>query len=642
MNQESSGTSFFSENAIVFYLALAKILFHLLHPEYGYFRDELYYIAVGDQYSLANLDILPLTPLFLRLITAIFGYSIKSIHFASSLCGALSLVFACLITRKLGGRKYAILLTGLLVLFSGFMIFGALFTYDSMDFLVQTLAIYLLVRIIKEDNPRLFVLFGLVLGLGLLNKMSILIFSLAVVISLLLVPQREYFKAKWIWLGGIIALAFSIPFVLWQFKHSWYFLDFAAGYSGGIAYRTSFLEFLWSQILPNNIFALPVWVTGLGLLLFSSLWKRYRIFGFMYVIIFVLAYSLGVKFYFMIPMYSVLLAVGSVKIEDYFSKRGIQRPGIKSIRIALPIAYVILSLPLLPMIVPILPIETFVRYAAVLGVHAGVRHENTDLGQLPQHVADRFGWEEMVDQIAAVHDSAASELNEEVGILTSNYGQAGAVHLLGQKYDLPEPISPDGWFYFEGLRKEDFKDTYVSIGLPRDRLLQVFGVVIPRGTYAHPYCMPYENNNPIYLCRQPEYDLGSYWRAIRNVDPGLMDALRADGAEAAIRYYREHREADPSILLFTESQMNALGYEYLYGGEVKEAIALFRLNVEAYPEASNTYDSLGEAYMEDGQYELAIENYQKSLELNPENTNAVEKLTELKKLIGDSAAPEQH
>jgi|GEM_PF-414278 len=642
MKQRLSSRSLFSENAIIVYLAIAKVLFHLVHPEYGYFRDELYYIAISDHYSLANLDILPLTPLFLKLITAVFGYSIKSVHLASSICGALSLVLACLIARQLGGKRYAILLTGLLVFFSGFMIFGALFTYDSMDFLIQTLAIYLLVRIIKDDNPRLFLLFGLVLGLGLLNKMSILIFSLAVFVSLWLVPQRAYFKNKWIWIGGLVALVFSIPFVLWQFRHGWYFLDFAAGYSGGIAYRASFPEFLWSQILPNNIFAFPIWVTGLGLLLFSNHWRRYRLFGLMYVIIFLLAYFLGVKFYFMIPMYSILLAAGAVKIEGYFSERAIRRPGARSCRTALPIVYVVLSLPLLPMIVPVLPVETFVEYAAVLGVHAGVRHENTDLGQLPQHMADRFGWEEMVDQIAAVYDSAASESNEEIGVLTGNYGQAGAVHLLGQKYGLPQPTSADGWFYFEALRNKEFKDSYVSFGPPRNRLLEVFEVVIPRGTYTHPHCMPYEDNSPIHLCRQPKYDLAGYWVVLRNVDPGFMEVLQADGAPAAIRYYDECREANPHTIMFTESQMNALGYEYLYRGEVKEAIALFELNVRAYPEAYNAYDSLGEAYMEDGQYGIAIANYEKSLELNPENSNAREKLEELGRLINDAAVPVQH
>jgi len=105
MKQEFNSSFLFNEKAIIVYLIFAKILFHLLHPEYGYFRDELYYIAISDQFSLGNLDILPLTPLFLKLITTIFGYSIKSLHFASSLCSALSLLLVCLITRELGGKE---------------------------------------------------------------------------------------------------------------------------------------------------------------------------------------------------------------------------------------------------------------------------------------------------------------------------------------------------------------------------------------------------------------------------------------------------------------------------------------------------------------------------------------------------------
>ncbi len=636
MKKEFNSSFLFHENAIIAYLIFAKILFHLIHPEYGYFRDELYYIAISDQFSLGNLDILPLTPLFLKLITTIFGYSIKSLHFASSLCGALSLLLACLITRELGGKKFATLLTGLFVLFSGFLIFGALFTYDSLDFLIQTFAIYLLVKITKENNSKLWILFGFALGLGLLNKLSILLFGLTIFISLWLVPQREYFKSKWIWLSGMVALVFSLPFVLWQSKHNWYFWDFVTSYSGGVSYVASFPEFLWSQILPNNIFGLPVWATGLGLLLFSSEWKKYRLFGLMYVIIFFLAYFLGVKFYFLIPMYSILFAVGSIKIEDFFNKRDIQRTKIKFARIALPIVYVLLSMPLLPMVVPILPIEKFVEYASVLGVHAGVRHENTQLAQLPQHVADRFGWEEMVDQVADVYDAATSKLKDEAGILTGNYGQASAIHLLGRKYDLPEAICPSGWYYFETLRRYEFKNNYISIGLPRDMLQNVFEEVIHLDTYTHPYCMPYENNKPIYICKQPKFDLKSYWLVMRNIDPRFLKTLRNNSVKAAIIYYRNLRKNNPSILLFTESQMNSLGYEYLYGGKVIEAIALFQLNVEAYPEAYNVYDSLGEAYMKNEQYELAMINYKKSLELNPNNLNAREKLKELAKLTNNT------
>jgi hypothetical protein len=629
MNQKFNKSFFISENAIIGYLFIFKILFHLLHPEYGYFRDEFFYIAISDQFSFGNLDVLPLTPLLLKLFTTIFGYSIKSLHFASSLCGAFSLLLACLITRELGGKKYAILLTGLFVLFSGFLIFGAIFTYDSLDFLIWVFAIYLLVRIIKENNPKLWILLGFVLGFGLLNKLTILFLGLAIFVSLWLVPQRIYFKSRWIWMAGIIALLFSIPFVIWQSQHNWYFLDVAAGYSGGLAYVASFPEYLWSQILPNNIFSFPVWVTGLGLLLFSTKWKPYRLFGFMYVFLFFLFFFMGAKFYFLIPMYSILLAVGSIKIEEFFENRKIQKTKIKIARIALPITYILLSMPFLPMVVPILPVEQLVKFTSVLGVDAGVRTENQHITQLPQHIADRFGWEEMVDQVAGVYDSVRSELKDEVGILTGNWGQAGAIHLLGRKYDLPEPVSLHGWYYFETLRTHEIKDNYISIGLSQDGLKTIFKEVIPYGIYTHPYCMPYENNKPIYLCRKPKYDLKEYWLVERNINPRFLEILRDSNIQAAIDYYHKTTENNPSIPLFTERQINALGYEYLFNGQVKEAIVLFRFNVEVYPASSNVYDSLGEGYMENGQYELSILNYQISLELNPNNSNAKEKLKEL-------------
>lgn len=629
MKQKFTSSFFLGENAIIGYLFIFKILFHLLHPEYGYFRDEFFYIAISDQFSFGNLDVLPLTPLFLKLFTTIFGYSIKSLHFASSLCGAFSLLLACLITRELGGKKYAILLTGLFVLFSGFLIFGAIFTYDSLDFLIWVFAIYLLVKITKENNPKLWILFGFVLGFGLLNKLTILFLGLAIFISLWLVPQRIYFKSRWIWMAGIIALLFSIPFVIWQSQHNWYFLDVAAGYSGGLAYVASFPEYLWSQILPNNIFSFPVWVTGLGLLLFSPKWKPYRLFGFMYVFLFFLFFFMGAKFYFLIPMYSILLAVGSIKIEEFFENRKIQKTKIKFARIALPITYVLLSMPLLPMVVPILPVEQLVKYTSVLGVDAGVRTENNQITQLPQHIADRFGWEEMVDQVAGVYDSVRSELKDEVGILTGNWGQAGALHLLGRKYNLPEPVSLHGWYYFETLRTHEIKDNYISIGLSQDGLKTIFKEVIPYGIYTHPYCMPYENNKPIYLCRKPKFDLKKYWLVERNINPRFLKILRDNNIQAAIDYYHKSTENNPSIPLFTERQINALGYEYLFNGQVKEAIVLFRFNVEVYPASSNVYDSLGEGYMENGQYELSILNYKISLELNPNNSNAKEKLKEL-------------
>jgi len=182
--------------SILILLAIIKVLIHLMLPEYGYLRDELYYISIGDQFSFSNFDMLPLSPLYLKLFTIIFGYSIKTIHLASSLLGAASLIFTCLMTKELGGKIYAVLITGVFILFSGFTPFGSVFTYDSIDFLIVVVTLYFLIRIIKTENEKLWFYAGIILGLGLINKLTILFYGLAIFVSLFFVPQRRMFKKK--------------------------------------------------------------------------------------------------------------------------------------------------------------------------------------------------------------------------------------------------------------------------------------------------------------------------------------------------------------------------------------------------------------------------------------------------------------
>ena len=145
--------------------------------------------------------------------------------------------------------------------------------------------------------------------------------------------------------------------------------------------------------------------------------------------------------------------------------------------------------------------------------------------------------------------------------------------------------------------------------------------------------MPYENNKPIYLCKKPKIDLKQYWLVSRNINPRFQEILDTENIQAAIDYYYQKRKDNPSIIFFTERQINNLGYEFLFKGQVEDAIKLFKLNVDVYPESSNVYDSLGEAYMENKEFDLAVKNYKKSLELNPDNLNGKKKLKELENLI---------
>jgi hypothetical protein len=508
--------NFRSDYALIIYLALFKIIIHLINPEYGYHRDELFFLDIGNHYSFSNLDVLPLTPLYIKFITLLFGHSLKAVHFASSLCGAISIVLTCLITKELGGKRFAILLAGLSTLFSGFLIFGALFTYDSLDFLIVVTIIYLLVRLFKEDKPIFWVFIGIVIGFGLLNKLTILFFCLSIFMVLLITPYRKYLKNRWIWIAVSISLILFMPFLVWQFNHDWYFINWANYYAGGNSYIASFPEFLWNQILPNNVINVPIWITGLTLLIFSKKWKQYRFFGYNYIFLFLLIYMLGGKFYFLIPYYTILLAVGSIKVEEWIHM--IRIPARKIFLLSIPVVYFMLSLVTVPMMMPILPVQLFPKYAAMLGMgnDAGVQYENNPLNDLlPQHFSDRFGWEEMTEIIAQVYHSIPESEKNEVGIFTNNSGQSAAINFYREKYGLPEAISAHGWYYFHEERMHDFKKIYVLVGDDRG-VKDLFKEEEQKTLFTHPYCMPYENNKTIEVCKYPKGDFMQLWKTLKH------------------------------------------------------------------------------------------------------------------------------
>ena len=115
----------------------------------------------------------------------------------------------------------------------------------------------------------------------------------------------------------------------------------------------------------------------------------------------------------------------------------------------------------------------------------------------------------------------------------------------------------------------------------------------------------------------------------KSIGEALGQTIEAQGIEAAVQQYHNLKATQASAYDFGEDELNTLGYRLLQGKKVKEAIRIFQLNVEAYPQSGNVYDSLAEAYMTNGNKELAIVNYQKSLQFDPANKNAVEILKKL-------------
>ncbi|MBN1650538.1 MAG: glycosyltransferase family 39 protein [Bacteroidales bacterium] len=507
-----------SDYIIIACLAIIKILFHLINPEYGYHRDELFFLYISDNYSFSNLDVLPLTPIYLKIITGIFGTSIKAVHFASGLPGAVSLIFSCLITKDFGGKKFAILLTGLSIIFSGFLIFGAMFTYDSIDFLIVVISFYFFVKLFKQNKPKYLLAIGIAIGFGLLNKLTVLFFCGSAFLSLILVKHRKYLLSKWFYIASAVVIIFFIPFTIWQIKNNWYFIDWAKNYAGTNSYIAPLNDFIWNQILPNNFINSFIWLSGLIVILFFRKWNNYRFFGYVYLTSFVLIFLLGGKFYFLIPYYSILLAAGSVQIEELLLR--LNKKIYWFVSATIVSLYILLSLISVPLLVPVLSVKNYVQYTDMLGMtqDAGVRYENNRLNDLlPQHFADRFGWEEMSKKISEIYSSMPSSTKDSIGgILCNNSGQAAALNFYREKYDLPEAISAHGWFYYHAKENHSFMNSYISIYENMEKLKNAFQNIDSLGYYTNPYCMPYETDKTIFVCSEPKIDMVEFWDNIKH------------------------------------------------------------------------------------------------------------------------------
>src|SRR5918997_3092908 len=185
--------------AVLVLLALVKLLVHLFTAEnYGYFRDELYYIAASQRLSLGYVDFPPFVAIVTAFVRATLGDSLLALRLLPALAGAAVVLLAGLLARELGGGRFAQGLAALAVLVTpNFVVFGTFISMDAFDQLFQVSAAYVLLLILKRDQPRLWLLFGLFAGLGLLTKVTMLFFGFAVFVALLITPARRHLRTAW-------------------------------------------------------------------------------------------------------------------------------------------------------------------------------------------------------------------------------------------------------------------------------------------------------------------------------------------------------------------------------------------------------------------------------------------------------------
>lgn len=357
------------------FLSFVKLLVHLLTAgNYGYFRDELYYMVAGERLALGYVDFPPFVALVAAATRAVLGDSPIALHFLPALAGAAIVLLAGLMAREFGGGRFDQGLAALAVLVApSFLVFGTWLSMDAFDQLWWALASYVLLLILSRDRPRLWLLFGLVVGLGLLTKVTVLFFGLATLVALIVTPARGQLLTRWPWLGGV---AFLAPYALWNASNGWPTLEFWGEYGGKVA-PTSPLRFVVQQVLTANPGTLPIWCAGLYYYLFSREGRSLRPLGWIFVVLLALFVVLNAKFYYLAPAYPALFAAGALVIERFFLVRrrwNWTRPAYVT---ALAISGAVVA-PLT--VVPVLPVGTLASITSAAGGDAGVRQETRQVG----------------------------------------------------------------------------------------------------------------------------------------------------------------------------------------------------------------------------------------------------------------------
>jgi 4-amino-4-deoxy-L-arabinose transferase-like glycosyltransferase len=514
MNQKFFSSSFLlSDLAILSYLALFKFLAQwLTSSTYGYFRDELYYLAASQHLALGYLDY----PLFIAWLTALvratLGESLLALHFFPALAGALVVLLTGLMACELGGGRLAQVLAATAVLFAPvFLAQNSMLTMDSFDELWWVLGIFIVLKILKHDRPKGWLWFGLIAGLGLLTKVTIAYLGAALIVSLLLTPARKVLFSQWLWLGGLIAFAFLIPYLIWQAQNGWPTLEFWRTYATAKTYPVTPFEFLLQQVLIVQPLAFPLAILGVFAFLLVPALKPYRAFGWLYLLLFGLFAFQQAKNYFLAAAYPICFAAGAVMLEHLT-----QSAHWRWLQPAYLALLIVSGLLIAPLALPVLPIERFIAYAAPLGGDADVQVERLDTGNLPQHFADRFGWPQLAQTVEQIYQSLPAQEQAQVCIFTSNYGEAGALEFFGRGH-LPRVISGHNSYHLWGPQG-CAGSVMIIVGGERAEIAASFAEVETAAFTRCRYCMPYENNRPIFVARQPKTDLIQAWSQVKHFD----------------------------------------------------------------------------------------------------------------------------
>jgi hypothetical protein len=508
-----SASPFASGTAIVLYFALARMaLYCLAGPHYGYFRDELYYLACGEHPAWGYVDQPPLIAWIAWLLEHTIGTSLWALRMLPALAGAGTIVLAGELARQLGGRRWAMFLASLAALMAPILLaFSHIFTMNAFDPLLWTGIACLVAQIAKTGREPLWIFVGGLAGITILNKYGVVFWLSGLMLGVCMTPLRESLRQRWFWIGCAVAAVIALPNFLWQWHNQFPFLQLMHNVrASGRDVTLAPLPFLAAQAQMLG-YAAALLVPAALLFFFSKKGRPFRALGWAYLIFLAVMMALRGKMYYLAPVYPMVFAAGAVWVEG-----ATQRRFWVWAKPTLAVAIATIGGIYAPTILPILSVPNFLAYKHALGIEQQ-RFENQPQGVLPQLYADMFGWEEIAQQVGAYYRTLSPEEQRKTAIFANNYGDGGAIDFYGPRYGLPKAIGNHQNYWIWGPR--DYTgESLIVLGEGHERNMKEhcksYSII---GDTKDPLSRP-DEWKPIYHCRGYEWNLQEIWPRMKHWD----------------------------------------------------------------------------------------------------------------------------
>jgi 4-amino-4-deoxy-L-arabinose transferase-like glycosyltransferase len=484
------------DNAVLLAIAVAIALLHLFtNNRYGFHRDELQFLSDAQHLDWGFVPYPPLTPFLEHILLAVFGLSMVGLRLSAVLAQATAIVVTGFMARELGGTRLAQIAAALATAFSPVCVFeGTEFQYTGFDYLWWTLVAYFTIRLLKSDDTRWWIPIGATVGLGLLTKYSIVFYIAGILAGVAFTQARRFAKSGWFWGGITLALLMFLPNFLWLAQHdftSYHFLQHIHARDVGEGRANGFLK---DQVLICiNLVAAPLALIGLIGFLRN---RHYRMMAWMFLLPVALFFFGKGRGYYTAGAYPMLIAMGAAMSEGWLrSLPSIGRRTLEGVYFA---SFAVVSGYICAVVLPIASSGPLKQFALA---------HNSDL-------REEIGWNELVETVAGIRNSLPPDQQAHLGITTGNYGEYGAIEVLGHAYGLPEPIGTTNSEWLRGYPSPP-PTTLIVLGLNPEDANSIFSGCRLAGHNGNAEGVKNEESQyhpDIFVCGPPRRPWAELWK----------------------------------------------------------------------------------------------------------------------------------